>query len=335
MTSRPLPQHERVVDVSGLTVTFNTAHGPLVAVDDLDIKLSAGEMLGLIGESGSGKSAASLSLIRLHTAGTSTISADRMQIAGQDVLALGGRALADLRGRNVGMIFQEPMSALNPTMRVGDQIAEALRRNLGLSRREAAERAIEMLDLVRVPDAPRRARAFPHEMSGGMRQRVVIAIALCCNPRLIIADEPTTALDVTIQAQILTLIGDLCRQTGAALILVSHDFGVVSRLATHIAVMYSGQIIERGTAREIFEEPLHPYTQGLIGAMPELGSRFVTGKSRLPEIPGSLPNPLSPPTGCRFADRCSKVHAACAAPPPDITIREGRRVKCWLYVDDK
>ncbi len=328
-------QPQRVVDIAGLTTIFNTPRGPLVAVDGIDIDLHAGEALGLIGESGSGKSAASLSLTRLHAPGSSTISAERLQVAGRDVLALDNRALADLRGRHVGMIFQEPMSALNPTMRVGDQIAEALRHNLELSRKQASERAVSMLEMVRVPDAPRRARAFPHEMSGGMRQRVVIAIALCCNPLLIVADEPTTALDVTIQAQILTLIGDLCRQTGAALILVSHDFGVVSRLATRVAVMYAGQIIERGSTREIFEEPLHPYTRGLIGAMPELGSRFATGQDRLPEILGSLPDLLSPPTGCRFADRCPEVHAACSAPPPDVALREDRRVKCWLYADDQ
>lgn len=323
----------RTLDIRSLTVAFRTPRGRIEAVSDVSLSIDRGKTLGLVGESGSGKSVSSLAVTRLLPPATTEVHAQRLLVSGQEVLSLSDRELSKLRGLSVGMVFQEPMTALNPTMTVGGQIAEMLKRHLNVQGDEAMRRSVEMLDRVHIPEARRRALSYPHEMSGGMRQRVMIAMALCCNPSLVIADEPTTALDVTIQAQVLNLIGQLTKGSGVSVLLVSHDFGVIATLADDVAVMYAGQVVEVSAAAPIFDEPLHPYSKGLLKTMPPLGSRFSTKQDRLPEIAGNMPSLYSLPEGCRFANRCPVVHAACQKPPPMITLSRGRQVRCWLYAD--
>ena len=321
-----------VLEVEGLTVTFKTRRGVVRAVEDVGLRVARGQTLGLVGESGSGKSVTAMAIMRLLPRHSTTIVADRMAVQGQDILALGADALPRLRGRLMGMIFQEPLNALNPTMTVGDQIVEAARHHLGLDRRAALDHAAAMLSRVRLPDAARRLESYPHELSGGMRQRVMIAIALSCAPALLIADEPTTALDVTTQAQILDLIAQLRAETGTAVLLVTHDFGVIASMADHVAVMYAGQIVEYATVRDIFAAPKHPYTQGLLRAIPRLGARFGTIAAKLLEIPGTVPGLHERPAGCRFANRCPLVQETCMTQvPPIVDLEGGHSVRCWLH----
>jgi peptide/nickel transport system ATP-binding protein len=281
--------------------------------------------VGLVGESGSGKSVTALSILRLLPAGRAQVEG-RVAFEGRDLLALPERQMQDLRGNRLAMVFQEPMTSLNPSFTVGDQIGEALRRHRGSSAREARAQAIEMLRKVAIPSPETRVDEYPHKLSGGMRQRVMIAMALACNPALLIADEPTTALDVTIQAQILDLLRQLRDETGTSILLITHDLGVVAEMCDEVCVMYAGQIVERGTTGQIFRMPQHPYTVGLIGSIPRLSRR----RERLSTIPGAVPNLALPIAGCRFAARCPFADARCRAEAPPVrAVEEGHLSRCW------
>ena len=287
-----------LLSIRDLRTTFRTAAGDARAVDGISLQLDAAQTLGLVGESGCGKTMTGLSIMRLVPP-PGRIESGRIEFAGRDLLQLPERAMREVRGAEIGMIFQEPMTALNPVVTIGAQIAEAIA--LHGDKRTARARAVEMLRMVEIPEPERRAGEYPHQLSGGMRQRVMIAMALSCRPRLLIADEPTTALDVTIQAQILDLLGDLQRRLGMALLLVTHDLGIVAERATDVAIMYAGRVVERGAASDVFRRPLHPYTRGLLQSIPKVGAER---QRRLDTIAGSVPDPLHLPSGCRFRDRC-------------------------------
>jgi peptide/nickel transport system ATP-binding protein len=313
--------------VNDLRTSFFTSDGEVRAVDGVTFDIGDGRTVGLVGESGCGKSVTALSILQLLPKGTSRIVGGAVQFHGKDLASLPEEEMRRIRGNEISMIFQEPMTSLNPVMTVGDQIAETVRLHRGASRSEARDRAIEMLGLVKVADAQKRAGNYPHQFSGGQRQRVMIAMALACTPKLLIADEPTTALDVTIQAQILELIGELQQRLGMAVLLITHDLGVVAERADEVAVMYAGKIVESAKPEIIFSRPKHPYTVGLLNSMP--GRRGA--KKRLEAIPGMVPNPLNWPTGCRFRDRCARADARCAeAQPPLIEIETHHRVACFM-----
>jgi oligopeptide/dipeptide ABC transporter ATP-binding protein len=293
-----------------LRITFPGATGPLAAVGGASLELRSGEVLGLVGESGSGKSLTCRSTVRLMPP-RARMTASELSFEGQDLLSLGPRQLREHRAHHVGMVFQDPFSCLDPTMRVGEQIAETLRVNAGLGRADARQRAIELLGTVDIPDPDQRYRAFPHEFSGGMRQRIAIAIAISCQPKLLVADEPTTALDVTTQSQILTLLQRLRDQTGMAILLVSHDFGVIAQICDRVAVMYGGHVVEVGRIGEVYTAPLHPYTRALLSAIPTIES---AGKrSRRAGIPGQPPGLGDIVSGCPFLPRCSMAEPECAS----------------------
>ncbi len=321
---------EALLEVRGLATHFFTGQGIVRAVDGIDLTVCRGETLALVGESGSGKSVASLSLLRLVEE-PGRIVAGAVRFAGDDLLRLSEREMEAVRGAKIAMIFQEPMTALDPVQRVGDQIAEGLRVHEGLARRAARARAVELMARVGIPDPVRRARAYPHEMSGGMRQRVMIAAALSCDPDLIIADEPTTALDVTVQAQILSLLDDLKRESGAGVLLITHDLGVVAEVADRVSVIYGGQIVEDGPVEQIFRRPAHPYTQGLIVCVPDVELPRQRGRA-LQSIAGSVPSPFDRPDGCRFRDRCPSAFARCREEPVLVPIANGHSARCWLNV---
>jgi dipeptide transport system ATP-binding protein len=313
-----------LVEIRNLSVRF----GSLTAVDGIDLVLEEGDVLGIVGESGSGKSVTSLALLGL-IGFPGVVTADRMTFAGRDLLHASPRERRRIVGKDMAMIFQEPMTSLNPCFTVGFQIMEQLRVHEGLDRRARRARAIELLDLVGIPDAASRLSAFPHQLSGGMNQRVMIAMAISCNPRLLIADEPTTALDVTIQAQILDLLLQLQRERGMTLILITHDMGVVAETARRVAVMYAGQVMEERAAINLFTRPRHPYTAALLEALPERA----LGKGRLPAIPGTVPGVYDRPPGCLFAPRCRLADDACrAAVPPLLDVADGR-VRCIRPLD--
>jgi oligopeptide/dipeptide ABC transporter ATP-binding protein len=320
MTAEPL------LSLRGLTVGFRLPGGQVRAVDGVSFDVVPGEILGIVGESGSGKSQILYALMGL-LASNGTAGGEAL-FRGRDLLRLPPRAMDALRGAEMSMVFQDPMTSLNPYMRVGDQLAEGLRVHRGLSRTEAAARAVEMLERVRIPDAARRARQFPHEFSGGMRQRVMIGMALLARPALLLADEPTTALDVTIQAQVLDLMGELAREAGTAVVLVTHDLGVVARLCDRVVVLYGGRVMEAGPAEALFAAPAHPYTQGLLKATPRLGDALTP---RLGTIPGT-PRPAGAETpGCPFAPRCGRRIAACGTLRPEpAAVAPGRTVACHL-----
>jgi dipeptide transport system ATP-binding protein len=300
-----------LLQVEGLNVTFATRAGPFTAVDDIDIAVDRNEVVAIVGESGSGKSVAMLAVMGLLP-WTAKVHARRMAFDGQDLMTLTPRARRDLVGRDLAMVFQEPMSSLNPCFTVGYQIGEALATHLpDLDRNARRARVIELLDLVGIPDSERRARAFPHQLSGGMCQRVMIAMALACKPRLLIADEPTTALDVTIQAQILDLLLALQRDTGMGLVLITHDLGVVAEMADRVTVQYAGRQVESARAADLFADPHHPYTAALLAALPE----HAKGRT-LAAIPGVVPGPLDRPAGCLFSPRCAFANARCHDEPP-------------------
>jgi dipeptide transport system ATP-binding protein len=301
-----------LLEIRNLSVTFATRHGPFTAVDRFDLTLERNEVLAIVGESGSGKSVAMLAAMGLLPP-TATVSADRMAFDGADLLSMSAGERRRIAGKDMAMIFQEPMSSLNPCFTVGFQIGEALETHLSLNRAERELRIVELLAEVGIPDAERRARAYPHQLSGGMSQRVMIAMALACRPKLLIADEPTTALDVTIQAQILDLLMRERRDNGMGLVLITHDMGVVAETADRVIVQYSGQQMEMNRARDLFADPHHPYTAALLAALPERAN----GR-RLPAIPGVVPGPFDRPRGCVFSPRCAYVFDAChdAEPPP-------------------
>ncbi|TWI47974.1 peptide/nickel transport system ATP-binding protein [Pseudomonas duriflava] len=315
-TSRP------VLSVRNLTVRF--AGAPANVVDGLSFGIAPGKTLAIVGESGCGKSVTSLALMGLLPA-TTNVRANELSFLGEPLLTMDDRRRLDIRGNRLAMIFQEPMTSLNPVFTIGEQIAESVMRHQGRSVKDSRQRALEMLEKVRIPAAPQRLDAYPHELSGGMRQRAMIAMALANDPALIIADEPTTALDVTIQAQILSLIASLQAETGTAMILITHDLGVVAEVADDVAVMYAGQVIESGSVSALFDDPQHPYTIGLMGSMPSVGPR----KGRLATIAGRVPTPAEMPGGCRFAGRCPFTTAACReARPPLRELAPGHRAAC-------
>jgi peptide/nickel transport system ATP-binding protein len=312
--------------VSDLHTSFFTSDGEVRAVDGVTFDIANGQTVGLVGESGCGKSVTALSILQLLPKGTGRIVSGEIAFQGRDLAALRDDEMRRIRGHQISMIFQEPMTSLNPVMTVGDQIAETVRLHRGASRSEARDRAIEMLGLVKIADPQKRLRQFPHQFSGGQRQRVMIAMALACTPKLLIADEPTTALDVTIQAQILELIGELRQRLGMAVLLITHDLGVVAERADEVVVMYAGKIVESAKPEVIFNRPKHPYTVGLLHSMP--GRR--EPRKRLEAIPGMVPSPLNWPTGCRFRDRCARADARCAeSQPPLVEIDAQHRVACF------
>jgi peptide/nickel transport system ATP-binding protein len=328
-----MPTGDIVLDVENLSVTFATESGPLHAVRDVSFTLRAGETLALVGESGSGKSVTSLAVMRLTPPAPLVTLAGSVHFTGadgerRDLLALDLDAMRAVRGNEISMIFQEPMTSLNPVHRIGDQIAEAITFHERVSGRAALARAAELLDKVGIPDARRRLSAYPHHLSGGMRQRVMIAMALACNPRVLIADEPTTALDVTVQAQILELMKELQQATGMAVIFVTHNLGVVAEVADRVMVMYAGAIVEKGGVVPVMTRPLMPYTQGLLHSVPRLDPESL-GRDALEAIPGSVPDPLSLPPGCSFAPRCRHVRPVCEAAVPALEAADdGHDVRC-------
>ncbi|MBN9088300.1 MAG: ABC transporter ATP-binding protein [Reyranella sp.] len=313
-----------LLELKTLAVSFATDDGIVRAVDGIDLSLQGGRTLGLVGESGCGKSVTSLAVMGLLPPENSKVSGE-VHFEGRDLLKIPVAELRDLRGARLAMIFQEPMTSLNPSYTIGNQIIEAIRRHQGRGAAEARARAIEMLRLVRIPSPEKRIDDYPHKLSGGMRQRAMIAMALACDPRLLIADEPTTALDVTIQAQILDLMRGLRRDTGTAIILITHDLGVVAEMADDVAVMYAGQIVERAPVEALFARPEHPYTVGLLGSIPKLDRK----REHLPSIEGRVPDMAHPPEGCRFAARCPFVEPACReAVPPLIEIAPSHLSRC-------
>jgi peptide/nickel transport system ATP-binding protein len=315
---------EPLLELRRLAVSFATDDGTVRAVDGIDLALLRGRTLGLVGESGCGKSVTSLAVMGLLPLENSKVSGE-VHFEGRDLLKIPTAELRDLRGARLAMIFQEPMTSLNPSYTIGNQIVEAIRRHQGLNAADARKRAIEMLRLVRIPSPEKRIDDYPHKLSGGMRQRAMIAMALACGPQLLIADEPTTALDVTIQAQILDLMRGLRRDTGTAIILITHDLGVVAEMADDVAVMYAGQIVERAPVEALFARPEHPYTVGLLGSIPKLDQK----RESLPSIEGRVPDMAYPPEGCRFAARCPFVEPACReAVPPLVEVAPGHLSRC-------
>ena len=317
---------EPLLAVERLSTVFDTSRGTVAAVDDISFEIHAGETLGLVGESGSGKSVTALSIMRLVQP-PGRIASGALRFKGRDLMTLGEREMQQVRGAGIALIFQEPMTALNPVFRVGDQIAETLRVHGRATRREARARAIELLRAVRIPDPESRIDDYPHQLSGGMRQRVLIAMALSCQPSLVIADEPTTALDVTIQAEILDLLREMKSALNLSLLLITHDLGVIAGTADRVAVMYAGRIVETGPVREIFGRPGHPYTRGLLASMP--GGR---PGQRLRAIDGSVPLLGDLPSGCAFNPRCPDRFDPCTtAPPPDYPAGPAQTAKCYLH----
>jgi len=313
--------------VSNLSVSFRIPGGVLPAVDGVTFELRHGETLGLVGESGSGKTLTSLAVLRLLETPPAQVTADVIMFEGRDLHRIGESEMSDLRGARLSMVFQEPMTSLNPLMTIGRQIDEPLIRHLGLSGAAARAQTVELLDRVGIPRPAEAARSYPHQLSGGMRQRVMIAIALACRPSVLIADEPTTALDVTIQAQILTLLRELQDEMGTAILLITHDLAVIAQTADRVAVMYAGRIVETGPVAELFARPLHPYTEGLLRSVPRI---VRTPLATLPEIPGVVPAPGNLPDGCAFAARCDFADPTCHQQRPILAAQgPDREVACW------
>jgi oligopeptide transport system ATP-binding protein len=320
---------EAVLRVDDLRISFGTYAGEVQAVRGATFDLRRGETLAIVGESGSGKSVAARSIMRLNPETNTIVRGGEIVFEGEDLLKLSEKRMLDIRGPKIAMVFQDPMTSLDPTMRVGRQITESLKQHLGMSGRRAAERAVELLELVGIPNAEERLKQYPHQFSGGMRQRVVIAIALACDPQVLIADEPTTALDVTIQAQILELLRELQERLGMSIVLITHDLGVVASTAHRIAVMYGGKIIETGTVREIFYNPKMPYTWGLLASIP---LPTADRSQELIPIPGTPPDATDPPKGCPFAARCAYAMRICEDEMPGYTtFSDEHRAACWLH----
>jgi peptide/nickel transport system ATP-binding protein len=315
-----------LLQVRNLQTSFFTPEGEVRAIDGVSFEIGEGKTLGLVGESGCGKSVTSLSIMRLIPSPPGKIVGGEILYRDRDLLKLNNEEMRKIRGNEISMIFQEPMTSLNPVFTVGNQIGEAIRLHQGLSKKATRQKTIQMLRLVKIADPESRVDAYPHQLSGGMRQRVMIAMALSCNPSLLIADEPTTALDVTIQAQILELMKELQQEIGMALLLITHDLGVVAEQADDVAIMYAGKIVERSNTRAIFTHPFHPYTVGLLNSLPGAG---LLKKKRLNAIPGVVPSPLNLPSGCRFRDRCPRAADLCAQTEPQLVEKErGHTVAC-------
>ncbi|HXA95381.1 MAG TPA: ABC transporter ATP-binding protein [Candidatus Dormibacteraeota bacterium] len=323
---------ERLLDVKNLKTYFFTDEGVVRAVDGVDLYIEKGETLGVVGESGCGKSVTALSIMKLIPQPPGRIVEGQITYNGVDLVTLPPNRMRKIRGKEISMIFQEPMTSLNPVFTVGEQIAEAIRLHEGLGRRDAMAKTVEMLKVVHIPNAERRVKEYPHQLSGGMRQRIMIAMALSCNPNLLIADEPTTALDVTIQAQILDLLNELKSKLRMAVLLITHDMGVIAETAQRVVVMYAAKVAEEAPVADLFKEPLHPYTQGLLRSIPRI-DLAATSRRRLETIPGTVPTlrgDIAP--GCRFAPRCPFVKSVCTEKDPVLKeVKPGHKVSCWLY----
>ena len=322
---------DKLLEIKNLSVQFHTFEGLVHAVDGVSIDLIRGETLGLVGESGCGKTVTSLSILGLVPSPPGRILADGILFEDRNLLDLDSERLRQVRGQDISMIFQEPMTSLNPVLPIGRQVAEPLITHRGISRSQAYREAAEWLDYVKIPAVRERMDNYPHQLSGGMRQRVMIAMAMVCRPKLLIADEPTTALDVTIQAQILSLMIGLKEELGMSVLLITHDLGVVAQMANRVIVMYAGEVVEEAGVLELFDRPFHPYTRGLLRAMPRLGARARGLLRRLNEIPGTVPALKDTIRGCRFGDRCPEVFSRCKEEHPGLfDIDKGHRARCWL-----
>ncbi|NRF94409.1 ABC transporter ATP-binding protein [Paenibacillus frigoriresistens] len=316
-----------LLNITELSISFKQSQKKVTIVDRINISLEAGKTLGVVGESGCGKSVTSLSVMRLL--GKNAEISGKIRFQDTDLLSLTEKEMQKIRGNDIAMIFQEPMTSLNPLYKIGRQISEPLTKHRALSKQEAKEKAIELLKEVGIPRAAEIFSEYPHQLSGGMRQRVMIAMAMACNPKVLIADEPTTALDVTIQAQILELMKKVKREHGTAILLITHDMGVVAEMCDRVIVMYAGQIVEEADVKSLFREPKHPYTIGLMNSIPELNA----DKDRLESIPGSVPSAQEMPKGCRFAPRCSKAMDICREVPHLLAVTDSHKCRCWLYAD--
>jgi oligopeptide/dipeptide ABC transporter ATP-binding protein len=317
-----------LLEIAGLSTSFATRSGIVRAVDNVNLTLSAGRVLGLVGESGCGKTITALSILNLVPP-PGRITAGKILFEGRDLLSLSAEEMRKVRGARISMVFQEPMTALNPVFTVGNQIGEVLTTHQGISEHEALDRSIELLRSVGIPSPEKRVHEYPHQLSGGMRQRVMIAMAIACRPALVLADEPTTALDVTIQAHILELLTRIQSEMGMAMVLVTHDLGLIAERAHEVAVMYAGRIVEQAETSALFAAPLHPYTQGLMASIPKPGE---SRRARLRTIPGSVPRLSDLPVGCTFAPRCDIRGDECAREPDLIEVRPGHKVRCWKAV---
>ena len=322
---------ERLLDIRGLKTHFKTEDGMVRAVDGVDVAIDRSETVGIVGESGCGKTVTAMTVLKLIAMPPGRFVEGQILWQGRDLVPLGPDEMRKVRSKEIGIIFQEPMTSLNPVYTVGDQIAEVVRLHEGLSRKEAMNKAVEMLRLVNIPTPERRVHDYPHQFSGGMRQRVMIAMALSCDPKLLIADEPTTALDVTIQAQILDLLAEMRERLGMAILLITHDMGVVAETTHRVVVMYAGKVVEEAPVEKLFGAPKHPYTQGLIRSIPRV-DRAAEHKGRLETIGGTVPSLINPPPGCRFAARCKFATAVCTEAVPELReIEPGHKVACVLY----
>ena len=325
-----IPMNNPLLEIQGLKTYFFTRKGVVKAVDGVDLSLKEGETLGLVGESGCGKTVTALSIMRLISEPIGRITEGSINFEGRDLVKATESEMRKIRGNRISMIFQEPMTSLNPVLKVGDQISEAIQLHQDVSKKEAWDRSIDMLRLVGIPSPESRVNEYPHQMSGGMRQRVMIGMALSCHPKLMIADEPTTALDVTIQAQILDLISRLKERVGSSILLITHNLGVVAEVAQYVGVMYAGYIVEYANVIQLFKEPKHPYTVGLFQSIPK--KKGSAKRERLQAIPGLVPDLLELPKGCKFQDRCSRVFQRCKEDaPPLLMLGNGHQVRCWLY----
>jgi peptide/nickel transport system ATP-binding protein len=317
--------------VDNLKVSFSSKEGKLTAVNGISYRLNRGEILAIVGESGCGKTVSALSILRLIPSPPGEIQSGRILFDSKDLLKLPSKSLREIRGRDIAMIFQDPMTSLNPVLSLGDQLMEPLLRHTALSRKEAWEKAVEVLNQVEIPSPREKMSQYPHQLSGGMRQRVIIGMALTCTPRVLIADEPTTALDVLIQAQIIDLLQHIKEQTGMSILLITHDLGMVTEIAQRVIVMYAGEIVESGSTDELFHSPLHPYTLGLKNSVPRLGQKKISGK-RLTEIPGNVPALNQLPSGCAFHPRCPEAMEKCKNQKPELQkVADGHEVSCWLH----
>jgi len=319
-----------LLSIHNLRTRFHTYEGVLTAVDGINLDVYRGETLGVVGESGCGKSVTALSILRLLASPPAEIQGEIL-FDGKNLLNMSLDEIRKIRGNSISMIFQEPMTSLNPVLTIGEQISEAIKLHQGVTHQEAWSKAVEMLRIAQIPSPEIRAREYPHKLSGGMRQRAMIAMALSCHPRLLLADEPTTALDVTIQAQIVELMERLKEEIRTSIVLITHNLGLIAEMAKRVVVMYMGKIVEEALVEDLFLEPLHPYTHGLLESIPWIGRKMKTGRKQLQEIPGMVPSLLEIPEGCRFHPRCSRVMDICRKEDPPLVQKDSRRVLCWLW----
>ncbi|MBS3918805.1 MAG: ABC transporter ATP-binding protein [Deltaproteobacteria bacterium] len=323
-------RQDSLLTIKNLRTCFHTYEGVLTAVDGIGLEIYRGETLGVVGESGCGKSVTALSILRLLASPPAEIQGEIL-FDGKNLLNMSLDEIRKIRGNSISMIFQEPMTSLNPVLTIGEQISEAIKLHQGVTHQEAWAEAVEMLQMVQIPSPEIRAKEYPHKLSGGMRQRAMIAMALSCHPRLLLADEPTTALDVTIQAQIVDLMERLKEEIKTSVLLITHNLGLIAEMAKRVVVMYTGKVVEEALVEDLFAEPLHPYTQGLLGSIPWMGRKMKAGRKQLQEIPGMVPSLLEMPEGCRFHPRCPRMMDICRKEEPPLVQKDGRRVLCWLW----